>query len=166
MNREVFNRADVIHDHQHSGQVKVVEEKGSMPTPLDFQLLRDAKRVGWYMNPSTLKTKLKRCRNCGRIITKPRRQKFCCDACRYAYNQRKYRERKRLAKINRPILGFYGELYVIFEFKGKPTYAIIPALYARSKEKAMEYVEKHYTGGVKERIKYRIAEYYDRGDVQ
>ncbi len=160
MNPEAFKRADVIIDHHHSGQLKVVEEKGSCPSHFDFQLLRDAKRVGWYMNPHTLKSKLKRCLNCGAPIKSPRRQKFCCDACRYAYNQRKYRERKRLAKINKPVRGFYGELHIIFEHNGEPTHTIIPAIYAQSKEKAMEYVEKHYTRDIKETINSRLAKYY------
>jgi len=162
MTSEEFKHADVIADHRHRGQLKVVEKKGSMPTPLDFQLLRDAKRVGWHLNPHTLKTKLKRCLNCGLPIIKPKRQKFCSDACRYCYNQRKYRERKRLAKINKPVMGFYGELHVIFEFKGKPTQTIIPAIYTQSKEKAMEYVENHYEGSVKDIIIKQIEAYYKK----
>lgn len=165
MTPEAFKHADVITDHHHRGQLRVVEEKGSIPTPLDFQLLRDAKRVGWYLNSHTLKSKLKRCLNCGAPIKSPRRQKFCCDACRYAYNQRKYRERKRLAKINKPVMGLCGELHVIFEYNRKLTHTIIPAIYAQNRNSAMEYVDKHYTGDIKETIKSKLVEYYEKKEV-
>lgn len=133
-----------------------------MPTPLDIQLLRDAKRVGWYLNPHTLKTTLKRCLNCGRPITKSRRRKFCSDNCRYIYNQRLYRERKRLSKLEKPVRGFYGELHIYFSYKGQPTHTIIPALYAQTKEKAMEYVKNHYEGDVKDTIMNQIERFYKK----
>jgi len=162
MNPEAFKHADVITDHHHSGQLRVVEARGSAPCYLDFQLLRDAKRVGWYLNSHTLKSKLKRCLNCGALIKSARRQKFCCDACRYSYNQRLYRLRKRLAKSEKVVMGLHGELHLFYEYKGKLFHSVIPAIYAQSKEKALEYVENHWEGDIKEIIKERIAQYYKK----
>jgi len=166
MSQEIFRRADVVIDHQRKNKVRVVEEKGSKPTPLDFRLVRHAQRARWFLNRSDLKVYTRRCLNCGRVITQKRRQKFCCDACRYTYNQRKYRARKRMSKLNKPVMGVYGELHIYFTFKGHPLHTIIPSFYARNQAMAIRYVLEHYEGEIKETVMAQVVRYYGRENTQ
>ena len=149
---DVDRRVDLEPDEKTIGDVSIREFEGNKAGlgglmerggKEEEKLKTDLKRTGW--NEARKATDVKHvCPVCGtRYWARPNKN-YCTTRCKEVQKKRRYRKRIRDIKTFKPNRGKAGEVYFMYDNKGKNGITFVPAFHADSRERAKKYIEDTY----------------------
>ena len=136
-------RADIELQHGKNPETFNNGGLGGIPGKEEEKLKTDLKRTGW--NEARKATDVKHvCPVCGtRYWARPNKN-YCTTRCKEVQKKRRYRKRIRDIKTFKPNRGKAGEVYFMYDNKGKNGISFVPAFHADTRERAKKYLEDTY----------------------